>query len=142
MLDKHFVESFLHLNNIAMSAPDEQLHEAFTKAGWSKTEIDRAFKILHNEDPTVRSINATNVATELLRPGRERTSQDLSLLLGVDVVIDPQSVRGVHRGIEASTPFKSFFLTIFAFALSITVAYIIGSMLMYYTKVGPYYSPI
>lgn len=142
MLDRHFVDSFLHLNDISPNASDADLRAAFAGAGWSETEIDRAFKILKNEDPTVRSITPDNVASELLRPGRQRSSQDLSLLLGVDVIVDPQSVRGVRRGVHGHSHIGDIFMSLLAIVLAVAFATILGVLLMQYLNVGPYYSPV
>lgn len=141
MLDRHFVESFLRLNNLAAQLPDETIKKALRDADWSEEEAERAIKLLRNEDSQIQSVNTISRAAELLAPHKLRTSEDLSLLLGVDVIVDPRSVRAARARDHGHQTGKSILIYTTAFLAAIAFAVLVGWLFMYYGGIGPYHTP-
>jgi len=95
MLGYHFVESFLRLNGLDIKAPTDVIHRVLVKAEWSETEITRAISLIKDTDPEVYTISTIGYVTDFTKTNKVGTSEDLSMLLGVDVVVDPAAVRAI-----------------------------------------------
>jgi hypothetical protein len=142
MIDKHFIDSFLKLNNLTVDETDETLREAFTKAAWTPEETDKALNILRgtSEEPVVSNMR-TDAA---FKPAMTHSSEQLSLLLGADVKIDPMSVRTIKKQKTTTSGHTShkFVSSIGAVVFGSLFALCVGLVLMFYTSTGVFYSPV
>lgn len=140
MIDKRFVDSFLRLNNVAVGASAEEIRSVLTQAHWAPREIEEALWA-HTYDGagTRASEQAHHELT--FRPDMPWSSSALSSLLGIDVVIDPQSFRipATTKERLAGTG-KKIFVGFCIMAVSVAVAIGLGIGLMYLFGIGPFYT--
>ena len=135
MLNRHFLNSFLKVNNSAATMSDTDVSEVLTKAGWSRSEIDSALILLNNNGA------AGSAAKEEVRfrPDMEFSSGQLSSLLGVDVKIDPNALRS--NGMTA-VQVRSMTLQVFfacaTIILSLALAAGVAIASVHYLEIGPF----
>lgn len=137
MLDKHFVESFLRLNNADTKMSDAEVHDVLARAGWSEPEISAAIALLRGTAnmhmPPVNGVGAS------FRPDMEISSTQLSSLLGVNVNIDPAKM---HYPAGVVSPGRQTLVQVFqifaVITLSLALAAALGVSLLYYLQIGPF----
>ena len=138
LLDRKFVVSFLELNKVSESSSFEKIKETFIKAKWTDAEIARALELL--QDPTHRGSVTGHNNKHIFTPRTQLTSHRVSYLLGVDVSVDPTTVRAprdikIHK--EPKTSVSLFFTMAILAAL---LALVIGIGGMYFGDVGVFYA--
>ncbi len=142
MLDRHFLQSFLKVNNASPSMSDEEVRNVLTKAAWSKSEIDAAMTLLRTG--AQGSITPHSPGADVFNPNMEFSSKQLSNLLGVDVVVDPgrlqyQYPAGAHAGASTTHTVIVRIISGFGIAiLSLGLAIAVGTSFLYYLKIGPF----
>lgn len=120
MVDQHFLQGFLRINNIAEDASVEEIREVLVRARWSEEDIERAVSLCVEKGDQ-----------QLERREETVSSSRMSALLGTDVVLDPRERR---RGSLWGTVLKVFV----GLAAALLVAAIVGAGLMYYLETGPF----
>lgn len=138
MLDKHFLQSFLKVNNASAQMSDAEVHGILGKAGWSQSEVEAAIALLRSQ---AGSLGTPPVN---LNAGMEFSSSQLSNLLGVDVEIDPASLRrhSYHAasGVGATHDmFVHFFMGCVIVILSLVAASALGILFLYFFEIGPFH---
>lgn len=144
MIDKAFIESFLRVNNTSVDDSDDAIKNVLHKAKWTGDEIKSALALLRGKAGVTNVVAVSKGKGSIFRPDFNYSSDKLSVLLGVDVVIDPSSL---HYSIDSpytklKHSIEQFFIGLFIVLISLVVAVGIGFFIAYITQVGPFDSPI
>ncbi len=92
MLDRHFLEAFLKLNNTSEQMTEGEVRSVLTAAGWSEGEVAAALNILQQKGDQPTPEETQELSPHHFRPDFEFSSNQLSHLLGVDVQLDPEAI--------------------------------------------------
>ena len=144
MMDTHFLESFLRLNNLSANASTVDITAALTQAHWTPQQIEEALLVHANGGtPTASQELAQKQRTRVFRPDMDWTSSKLSSLLGIDVVVDPASFHPPSSGgARAKETGKKLLVGLGIAVAAVVVAAGIGIGLMYLFEVGPFYTRV
>lgn len=140
MMDTHFLESFLRLNNIGTHAPKEEVTRVLVQAHWPPEQIEEALRMhASRETPTASQQLARRQQKQMFRPDMDWSSSTLSSLLGIDVIIDPASLHvGSSGGTRADTAGRKLLVGFGVTCAALVVAASIGLGLMYFFEIGPF----
>jgi len=138
MLDRNFLQSFLRVNNASEAMSNEDIAKILFRAGWLQTETDEAITLLRSN--TNGSMYSEKRKAVGFRPDMDFSSAQLSVLLGVDVVIDPSKLSThqqtpVQRARVALLHFV-FVASVIVLAVGVALGAGIGSA--YYFEIGPF----
>lgn len=100
MLDKHFLDSFLKLNHTSAQMTQGEITSVLRAAGWQAADIESALSLLENNGQNINTPPPPSPNTSTFRPEMDFSSEQLSKLLGVDIVIDPALLREQRGGRE------------------------------------------
>lgn len=134
MLDKHFLDSFLKINNASSAMTNIEVSSVLKNAGWSQSEIDGALALLRN------GASEGKEGTVPFRPDMDFSSSQLSHLLGVDVTLDPQTLY-VPGGISAPHSHNlmtQFFVGLLIVCISLSLAAGVGFASAHFLEIGPF----
>lgn len=144
-MDKRFLEKFLRLNHVDKeTASDEEIRDVLEKAKWSEEEVRMSIELIRNKGAASETQFATSGHdTSLFRPDMDWSSERLSSLLGVNVVVRPGSRMGEpsfkDNFAEAG---RNTLLVATVTLFSVAIAVGAGIALMYHLQVGPFYIPL
>lgn len=138
MLDKNFLQSFLKVNHASENASDEEIRKILSAAGWSKGESDAAVLLVRTGVGSLS--DSSTFGANAFRPDMEFSSNQLSSMLGVDVVIDPGKVRdgGVGRVASPEKLSHQIGLGVGITVLALSVAAGMGIGSAYFFQLGPF----
>lgn len=144
MLDKAFVESFLRVNNTSTDVSDDEIKSVLYNAKWSSGEIESALALLRGKVGENNVIAVSKGEGSLFRPDFDYSSDKLSVLLGVDVVIEPEALYhpSAPLNVKIWLHIRRFFSGLLIVVLSIAIAVTVGFLIAYVMQAGPFYSPI
>lgn len=143
MPDQQFLKRFLKLNEVSTDSSDEEIHTVLQGAKWTEEEIQTALALIRGNPVDLGIMAVTKKNATLFRPDMNLSSERLSSLLGVDVVIDPTKIRDVYgnglvrKGIDR----HEAMLWLIIIILSLALAFFALWTLMYTMHFGPYQEP-
>jgi len=147
MLDKHFLESFLKINNASAQMPDAEVKDVLSKGGWTASEVEAALALLRSDAGNAQALFMPQTASlgVSFRPETDVSSDQISSLLGVDVEIDPRRVRGHHAAFAGGPAAyrETFIRTATASAivlLSLGIAASVAMGFFFLLEIGPFRS--
>ncbi len=134
MLDKHFLDSFLKINNASGAMTDAEVSSVLKKAGWSESEVDSALVLLRS------GAAGGKEETVPFRPDMDFSSSQLSNLLGVDVALDPQAlyVPGGISSPRSRNLMTQFFVGLLIVCISLSLAAGVGFASAHFLEIGPF----
>ena len=142
MLDKGFVERFLRLNNVSASSSDEEIKTALGQAKWSEAEINTALTLLRDQSLGSSVVAVSKGQSSIFRPDFDWSSEELSALLGVDVVVDPNALRKSSAKLVRKRHMANVVAGVFVVLLAFVLALSIGAFVAYSLGAGPFHESI
>jgi hypothetical protein len=132
MINRQAVEQYLQVNNVAPTAPDQEIKEVLLRAKWHEDDVDTALTVLRENNITndhhVDTLHQVFHSDERLKP------ETISALLGIDVDMSEIIAREkVQHTVAASSV-----LVVIAVATSLSVTFFVAAMWM--LKMGPFYA--
>lgn len=118
-----------------------EVRSILTKAGWGQSEIEASLGILKGSEDQDSLIALQGGDPQAFRPDMEFSSQDLSRLLGIDVVIDPSILRdedGVVVGTSWKQKLVSAVSVLAIVLLALGLALGLGVCFAYFSEIGPF----
>lgn len=138
MLDKNFLQSFLHVNNASESMSDVEVRAVLQKAGWSESEVLTALALLRSKTNPSTESAGTHMP---FHQGMEFSSSQLSHLLGVDVEIDPGRLQTYQGAVSGSTfSLQQLISGVGIVLLATGLAVGAGLFLAYVSETGPFHA--
>lgn len=139
MADTNFIHQLLHMNGVGPDASDKELEALFLQAGWSKEDIKKTIAGLrHPEKGEAKNVVAPHGPS--LAANR---SDDISALLGIDIIVDPSMVRDSTTH-QLTKERRALFASIRTWALLIVVASTLALVAswgaFYLMDIGPFKS--
>ncbi len=138
MLDRNFLQSFLRVNNASEAMSNEDIAKILLRAGWLQTETDAAIALLRSN--TNESMYSDKRKATGFRPDMDFSSAQISTLLGIDVVIDPNKLsthpRAPGQTARVALLHFAFVASVIVLAVGIALGTGIGSA--YYFEIGPF----
>lgn len=142
MQDQQFLKRFLKLNEVSSESSDEEITRVLKEAKWTEEEIHTSLLLIRGKPYDMGVVAVTKKNTTLFRPDMNLSSDRLSNLLGVDVVIDPTKIRNSSTNELMDKPKEKVFLLWCAVVfLSLSLAVFVTWVLMFTMKFGPYRPP-
>ena len=143
MQDQQFLKRFLRLNEISSDASDAEISEALTSAKWTDAEIKTAIMLIRGKPYDLGVVAVTKKNMTLFRPDMNMSSERLSSLLGVDVIIDPTKIRDVSTNelVLKAHVRQEFLMWCAILLLSLLLAAFALWTLMVTMQFGPYQPP-
>lgn len=140
MQDQQFLKRFLKLNEVSSESSDEDITKVLKEAKWTDDEIRTALLLIRGKPYDMGVVAVTKKNTTLFRPDMNLSSERLSTLLGVDVVIDPTKIRlsGSNELVQRPGDHYNFVLWVIIFFLSTLLAIFVTWVLMFTMEFGPY----
>lgn len=139
MQDQQFLKRFLKLNEVSSDSTDNEITRLLTEAKWTEGEIQTALLLIRGKPYDMGVVAVTKRNTTLFRPDMNLSSDRLSSLLGVDVVIDPTKIRNTFTNEIVDKPKESvLMLWCIIIFLSVSLAIFMMWVLMFTMKFGPY----
>jgi len=140
MQDQVFLKRFLKLNEVSSESSDEEITKVLQEAKWTEDEIRTAILLIRGKPYDMGVVAVTKKNTTLFRPDMNLSSERLSTLLGVDVVIDPTKIRNSSTNELMMKPKDSpnFILWCVIMFLSVLLAVFVMWVLMFTMEFGPY----
>ncbi len=143
MLEKGFVERFLKLNHVAPNASADEIRAVLTEARWAPEEVEAAVILVQGADEVARAALLERHKEKTFRPDMDWSSQKLSSLLGIDVVVDPKAFKtNTTLHIQAADMGRRLLVGLGATLAALVVALCLGVLLMYVLEVGPFREPV
>lgn len=142
MLDKEFIERFLKLNNVPITGADGEIRKALTDARWSQDEVEAALVLLRSPDSAPGIVGVSKGSAGIFRPDFNWSSEQLSALLGVDVIVNPSSLRLSSQKIVKRHPFRNFFRAVSMVIIAVIFAAVVGLLAAYTLEAGPFHSSV
>jgi hypothetical protein len=144
MHDPQFIKRFLKLNEISADATDEQIVAVLKRAKWTDDEISTALTLVRGNPVDVGVVAVSKKNMTLFRPDMNFSSERLSSLLGVDVVIDPTKVRDAHSRalIDKRRAHRELLLWALVITLSTILATVVLWTMFYFMELGPYHTAV
>ena len=137
-MDRNFVRLFLKVNDASESMPDEVIAQVLERAGWSAEDITLGINLLCAQHKP----SLTNTKENIFRSDLEFSSDQLSRLLGVDVVIDPQRIHSsqgqVMAGVGGQSTLSKALSAVAIMILASGLAVGAGIFAAYFFEIGPF----
>ena len=86
MLSKQHIENFLRLNDVPLTAPENQIRAALRSAHWAEPDIDIAIALLRGLEEEL-DMHRNVVAKDMFYTDTPIAPDTLSSLLGIDIVL-------------------------------------------------------
>lgn len=142
MFDKRFIERFLRLNNVDLTASEEEIRAVMHEARWADNDVAAAIALIKGDTKSEQALSE-RIKEKTFRPDMDWSSNKLSSLLGIDVIVDPQAIQ-THPPTRAQVVDfgKKLLLGICAIATAAIIAATVGIIVMYLLEVGPFTRPV
>lgn len=140
MEDKNYILNFLNVNGISSDVSDDVIRQTLKSAKWPADEIETALFLIRDKSDGAGIVALTKHDTTLFRSNVDLSSEHLSMLLGVDVVVDPALIRDAKTNtlVKKARVTNTILLWVIILILAILVASFGAWLLMVFMKVGPY----
>jgi hypothetical protein len=131
MISKEAVERYLQANDVAPTAPDEEIKEILLRAKWHASDVETALTVLR-ENPTTKESH-TETLHRVFHSDDRLQPETISALLGID--IDTSEIE--ERQKQRNTVAASSILTVFAVAIGLSATFV--GVAMWILQMGPFY---
>lgn len=132
MISRQAVEQYLQANQVAATAPDEEIKEILLRAKWHADDVDTALTVLRENVNTKE--RHTDTLHQIFRSDERLKPETISALLGIEVnVSEIEAHEKARRTVAASSIFT---VVVVATALAVTFV----GVAMWMLKMGPFYS--
>ncbi len=138
MLSKQHIENFLRLNDVSLSAPEDEIRNALLSARWDNRDIDVALMTLQGIEDELEA-RRHPAAHGLFYTDVPIAPDTLSSLLGIDVVL---LQKNIERRRVAHEPKSSMLTVLLGVLASVVLAMVAAILLMFLLQIGPFYTPV
>lgn len=142
MFDKRFIERFLRLNNVDLTASEEEIRAVMHEARWAEDDVAAAIALVKGDTKSEQAF-IERIKEKTFRPDMDWSSHKLSSLLGIDVVVDPHAIQTqspTHT--QVVDVGKKLLLGICTIGTAVIIAATVGIIVMYILEVGPFTQPV
>jgi hypothetical protein len=91
-MERSHIEKLLQINGVSPTAPDEEITSILISARWHQDDVKTALTILR-ENPETHEAHIDTIH-DIFRSDSKLRPETISALLGVDVEIDPETLKG------------------------------------------------
>lgn len=134
MIEKNQLETFLRIQGVSPTSPDEVIRSILISAKFSDLEIETAFTVLRENK--VDNTSSVEGLHKVFRSEKGLKPHEISQLLGIDMTIDDLRARENKQNNSGSGQYMAIII------LTLIVAFLGIVFTMYQGQMGPFHSSV